>query len=210
MGNLLQGELKAFLPGRMLKARDLNRIMQADWMTQGVWPTMGAAGGRFPGGNVMVPLQSPTPAAATTIFPAWYPFFTQDSSGNYYANFYPGTVGGILPSNMLSALGLTQSVTNYIYLEMSASSGNLTAATIAASTSYPSLASATSGTPPTSFNIPIAIALLGNSPPTIDNVVGFGNIWAQPYEAILDTINTGALLTAPFTPWFNWTWGAAA
>lgn len=160
-------------------------------------------------GGLTISLPRQKPATGGVSAPApWLPFLTQDVSGNYQANFFQGTAGGILPSG-LTGIALTQSAINYLYLAMTASAGVVTGATITASVSYPALAPATSATPPATFNIPVAIFDLTPTKPVATNIVGFGNIWAQPYVTILDTINTGALLTAPFTPWFNWEWGAS-
>ncbi len=146
--------------------------------------------------------------AATTAPAPWVPFITV-VAGVSKANFYPGTIAGLIPSNMFTPLSLTASVVNYVYAQVTATAGVVTGATLAVSTTYPTApAPATSGTPPTTFNIPIAIFDLSQTPSVASNIVGFGNIWAQPFVTILDTINTGALLTAPFTPWFSWQWGA--
>jgi hypothetical protein len=150
-------------------------------------------------------ISSNQPQTFAAAFPPWFPFFTTDGSGNLQGNFFPGTIGGVLPGNISTPLTLNQAVTNYIWAACTASNGAVTAVTLTVGTSWPTLASPTSGSPPTSFNIPIAIVTPSTT--IFDNVVGFGNIWAQPYVALLDTINTGALTTAPFTPWYNWQWG---
>jgi hypothetical protein len=208
MGNPISGQAKIVFPGYRLKAQDINRFGDADNQGAGVFPAPFSYGGRFPGGTVVVPNSAGGSAApaAVTIFPPWYPFLNQDGSGNYQANFYPGTFAGLLPTGILAALALTQSAVNYIYLAVTATSGQITAATLTASTTYPTLASNNSGTPPAAFNVPIAIADLTLTKPAIANLVGFGNIWCQPFVAFFDTISTGALNTAPFTPWYNWEW----
>lgn len=208
MGNPVNGQEQNLYPGQPVRASLFNRLYDSGQENQGVFPGPFDYGGRFPGGTVRIPNSSGSSAASKTTPAPWTPFFTQDGSGNYYANFYPGTVGGIVPSNMFSAITLTQGDVNYLYLEVTASAGTVTAATIAASTTYPTLASPVSGSAPTSFNVPIGIFDLTQSPPKCYNVVGFGNIWCQPYVTVFDTINTGAPLKAPFTPWFNWEWGA--
>ena len=168
--------------------------------------TGGLYGFRHPGG--MIFLNNGQAASAVTLYPPWWPFSTQDGSGNYQANFYAGSIGGVLPSNMFSPVALTQSMVNYVYAQMTASAGAITGATIAASTTYPTPSSPNSGSAPTSFNIPLGIFDLTGTLPALHNLVGFGNIWCQPYVTVFDTINTGVPLTAPFTPWFNWEWGA--
>ena len=114
----------------------------------------------------------------------------------------------MLANGWNSPLALTSGQVNYVYLMMTASGANITGAMLAASTTYPTIAAANSGSPPASFNIPICIVDLTQASPVPYNLVGYGNIWAQPYAALFDTINTGSLLTAPFTPWYNWEWGA--
>jgi hypothetical protein len=147
-------------------------------------------------------------SGSTAVNPPWFPFTTQDVHGNYQANFYAGTVGGIVPSNMFSPVSLTQGVTNYLYLACTASGGIITGATITASTSAPTIAASTSGAPPTSFNVPIGIFNLSGAAPVLNNVVGFGNIWVQPYVSLLTTAATPTVLTSPFTVTYNWAWGA--
>lgn len=148
------------------------------------------------------------PSAVFAAVPPWFPFLTQDGSGNWQGNFLPGTIGGILPSNYNSALTLAQGQVNYVYAAMTASGGVITGATLTVSTSYPTLASATSGAPPTSFNIPIAVIDLTGSTPNPSNIVGYGNIWAQPYVTSYATAASPTPLSAPFTPSYNWQWGA--
>lgn len=113
-----------------------------------------------------------------------------------------------MPSNAWGPFTLTQSAVNYIWLACTATAGLITGATVTVGSSAPSLAANTSASPPTSFNILLAIVDLTGSNTNFNNVVGYGNIWTQPYVAFFDTINTGAILTAPFTPWYNWEWGA--
>ena len=208
--NPLSGQTQPFTRGDPAPgARDFNRLGDALFGLTGVFPSPFGYGGRFPGGDLFVPLQQKGGGGGTavTLYPPWWPYLA-GTSGSQTANFYPGTIGGILPSNMMSPLSLDQTHTNYVYAEMTATSGNLTGATLAASTTFPTIANATSGSPPTAFNIPIAIFAPASS--LAESLVGFGNIWVQPFVVLFDTINTGALLTAPFTPWYNWEWGASA
>lgn len=206
--NPISGQAGPIRPGGLIYARDLNRVGDSLWQNLMV-AGANAAGGRFAGGSFIYPIAPPGGggAPAVSIKPPWYPFLTQDMSGNYEANFFPGTIAGLLATGWNAPLALTQSAVNYIYLACTATGPNITGATLTASTSYPALAGANSGSAPASFNIPLAIADLTGTA-SIVNVAGFGNIWAQPYAALFDTINTGALLTAPFTVWYNWEWGA--
>lgn len=206
MGFPVSGQMKVFERGDHLRAATVNRMGDNAAENLGIFPGAFDYGGRFPGGTVRIP--SPQLSATkTTVYPPWWPYYTQ-GSGNFYANFYPGTVGGLVPSNMFTPLLLTASSKNYVYAQVTATGGVVTGCTLAVSTTYPTLASATSGNAPTSFNVPIAIFDLSGSTPAAFNLVGFGNIWCEPYVTVFDTINTGAPLTAPFTPWFNWQWGA--
>ena len=206
--NPLSGQSRDLRPGGLIYARDLNRVGDALYQHSLVMAA-GAAGARGPGGTFTYPLSSAGGggAPAATIQPPWYPFLTQDIHGNEQANFQPGTVAGLMATGWNTPLALTQSAVNYIYLAMTASGPNITGATLTAATAYPAIAAAVSGAAPSAFVIPVAIADLTGTP-TIKNVVGFGNIWAQPYAALFDTINTAAPLTPPFTVWYNWEWGA--
>lgn len=211
MGNPISGQAKApnfgqYARGVSLAGIRINRNDDADTLNTGALLTTGLYGGRYPGGTVLISTPPPGATPAASILPPWWPFIT--GSSTFEANFYPGTVAGILATG-LTGIALSAGDLNYIWLAMTATAGVVTGATVTAGTTYPGLAAATSGTPPTSFNIPIAIFDLTGSKPVCYNIVGFGNIWAQPYVSILDTINTAALLTPAFTPWFNWEWGAS-
>ncbi len=211
MGSPISGQAKSPNLGQYsraiaLSALRVNRDGDADTQALGVLMTGGLYGGKFPGGMVFLN-NGGGGSGAATIFPPWFPFSTQDGSGNYEANFYPGTIGGVLPTNAFTPVALTQSVLNYLYAAMTASAGVVTAATITASTSYPALASANSGSPPTSFNIPLGTFDLTGTP-ILYNLVGFGNIWAQPYVTSYATAGSPTVLSAPFTVSYNWEWGA--
>lgn len=159
------------------------------------------------GTSIAFPRQKPGTGGGVSVMPPWFPT-TTGTSGSYTASFAPGTVGGIVPSNMFSAIALTQNQKNYLYLSVTAAAGVITGSTITASTTYPTLAASNTGSPPSSFIIPVAIFDLTATKPAAYNIVGFGNIWVQPFISLWDTINTGALLTAPFTGHYNWEWGA--
>lgn len=211
MGATLAGERKSFQAGRPIFAIDLNRLADGDWQNQSANPAPFTYGGRFPGGSLVIPIPSP-PAAGTpsvSVKPPWFPFYTNDPiTGDFQGNFIPGTIGGLLASNLFTALTLDQTQANYVWAAMTATAGVVTGATLTVNTTYPTLAASTSGSAPTAFNVPIGIFDPSQSPATFFNIVGFGNIWCQPYVTELDTIGTGALLTAPFTPSYNWEWGA--
>src|SRR5208282_4303094 len=116
MGNPISGQSKDWAAGERIRALGLNRIGDSNAQNVGVFPGAFDYGGRFPGGTIRVPNSSAPPAAATTILPPWFPFSTQDISGNFLANFYAGTIGGIIPANMFTPVALTQKMVNYLYL----------------------------------------------------------------------------------------------
>ena len=210
MGNPISGQSKDWAAGERLRVLALNRIGDSNAQNVGVFPGAFDYGGRFPGGTVRIPnAAGGSAAAAKTIFPPWYPVLSQDpGTGDYEIIFFPGTIAGVLPTNISSVFTLTASSVNYIWATCTASAGVVTSVTLNQGTSYPTLAASTTGSPPTSFNIPLVICDLTQSPPLAFNLPGFGNIWAQPYVTLYDTVNTGALLTAPFTTHYNWEWGA--
>lgn len=208
MGNPLTGspDFRRLAP---IKARELNRILNSLWQGQNQFPGPFNYGGRFPGGTVIVPIPSSGGGGSVSaIYPPWYPYTTKDNSGNYQANFYVGTLGGIVATSAFVPLALTQNAVNYVYGQVSASGGIVTAVTLASSTTYPTLAASTNGAPPTSFNVPLAIFDLTGATPKVYNIVGYGNIWVQPVVTLQTTTNTGGLLSSPQTQTYNWQWGA--
>ena len=210
MGNPISGQSKDWAAGERLRALALNRIGDSAAQNVGIFPGAFDYGGRFPGGTIRVPNSTGGSAAAAATNPPWAAYLTQDMSGDYQGNFYPGTIGGIVPSNIFSPLTLTQAQVNYAFVNCMAAAGLLTSASLSASTTYPTLAGSNPSTPPTSFIVPVGIFDLTASPAKPWNIVGFGNIWVQPFVTLLSTAPTGALLTAPFIPSYNWEWGGAA
>src|SRR5580704_4138170 len=84
--------------------------------------------------TISLPRQRPsTGGSGTTVNPPWLPFTSQDDDGNYQANFYPGTLGGIVASNIFTPLSLIQSAINYVSASISASGGVVTAVSLTAS-----------------------------------------------------------------------------
>lgn len=66
--------------------------------------------------------------------------------------FNPGTINGMLPSNMFSTFTVGASGTYYAYIEATASSGAVTAASIYVGTTAPSAIAVQKNTPPNSFD----------------------------------------------------------
>lgn len=116
--------------------------------------------------------------------------------------FRAGTINAMLPSNYLTGVTVPQSGTRYIVLDVTVSSGVVTAAALAADSSAPPAITPMAGEPPTSFKILIGLC--------IDAVlfqIWLGNIQALPVPAFSLQKVTPVAGQVPYDVYYTWELG---
>jgi hypothetical protein len=122
--------------------------------------------------------------------------------GTSDATMYYGTVNGLLPSNISSAINVANDATRYVCINVTTSSGQVSAVTWSLETSAPAVAPVDQSTPPTSFSIAVAIIVDA----TVYRIwANQSNMWVRPIECFrtdkTGTINPGE---SPYDFWFSW------
>lgn len=134
-----------------------------------------------------------TPAAYECI--PWKPYGMDGSN----VRFRPGTIGGILPSDMFADQAYTGSGTEYIYLDCSVTANAVSSATITIASSAPTLGIApVSGSFPTSFNW-----LLGIIQDGVFAMLHNENLAADPVERYQTAKASPTALAEPFDRWYS-------
>lgn len=125
----------------------------------------------------------------------WKPYGADGSN----VKFRPGTIGGILPSDMLSDQAYTASGTEYIYLVCSVTGNAVSSATITIASSAPTLGIApVSGSFPASFNW-----LLGIIQDGVFAMLHNENLAADPVERYQTAKASPTALAEPFDRWYS-------
>lgn len=116
------------------------------------------------------------------------------------ATFRAGTINGYLPTNYLSGVTVPASGTRYLVLNLTASNGQITAATFSVDVAQPGAIVPTVGLPPTSFKLLIGLSI--DAVPV--KIWGNGNILATPTESFRAdrvSITAGQL---PYDIYYTW------
>jgi len=129
-----------------------------------------------------------------------YPFDITINTGAGTCTFIYGTINGVAPTNISSALAISTSGTAYVYLQCSATNGVFTSSTIATSLTAPSPISNNIGYPPNSFVVPIHVVVNG-VPFRIINKTSLQAISKEVFR-IQKTITTPDML--PYDSYYTW------
>lgn len=114
--------------------------------------------------------------------------------------FRAGTINSLLPSNYLTGVTVPQAGTRYIVLDVTVTSGAITAAAFAADTTAPDAIAPFAGEPPTSFKVLIGVCINAK----LFRVWGCGNIQAVPVEAFRLQKATPVAGQVPYDVYYTW------
>jgi hypothetical protein len=132
-----------------------------------------------------------------------YPFditITETAGPIYTATFRAGTINGLLPSNYLTGVVVSNPGTKYLVLNCTASNGQITAASFAAEASAPAAITPFAGQPPTSFAILIGITIDAEA----TKVWGNGNIQASGTESFRLQKVSPVAGQVPYDIYYTW------
>lgn len=131
----------------------------------------------------------------TQVFP-----FDVISAGTAGYAVQPGTINGLLPSNYTITQMLGPTNTYYLTLSVTASSGQITGATLSFAASAPAAVPVNMGQPPTSFDYLLGVV--------IDQVwfrtIGPGSLSAGGNEVFRTDKSSPAPGTLPYDIWYTW------
>lgn len=122
----------------------------------------------------------------------------------------PGTLNGVLPSNMFSAGVLFSTAMpatgfKWVYLAASASDNEITAVSLATSTGTPEPPGVGEGTAPASFKLPLWLLAPGAG----YKLVGCGALFARPYVVITSDRSPAVCGGDPLVRHWSWRWDAS-
>lgn len=137
-----------------------------------------------------------------------YPFdveFTAGSDGSHKtATTRPGTINGIIPSNILTTADLSVSSAYYLVLNATVADGEITACTISFDSSPPSSMPVTLGEPPTSFSYVLGMIIGDGSLCVWFRTIGSGSLTSTGSEVYRVPKAFPSPGTIPYD--IYWTW----
>jgi hypothetical protein len=126
------------------------------------------------------------------------------------ATFQPGTINGILPSNYASSFTLAASTTYFVTLDVTASAGQITSATLSFASSAPAAIPVNASSPPNSFSFMLGLLVtdaLGGG--EWFRTIGDGSLTAAGSLVYQVNAVSPAPGTLPFTNYYTWLMGLA-
>ncbi len=138
---------------------------------------------------------------------AIYPFDVI-SAGTSNFTVQPGTINGILPSNYSNVFTLSLGTTYYVDLNVTASSGQVTAATLSFDASAPAAIPVNASAPPNSFSFMLGLLITDNvGGATWYRVIGPGSLTAAGSLVYQVNASSPSPGTLPFTNYYTWLMG---
>lgn len=111
-----------------------------------------------------------------------------------------GTINSLLPSNYLSGVTVPETGTRYLVLDVTVTSGAITAAALAADSSVPPAIAPSAGTPPIAFKVLLGVIIDARAV----KVWGQGNIQALPVEAFRLQKSVPVAGQVPYDVYYTW------
>jgi hypothetical protein len=120
--------------------------------------------------------------------------------GTSDASIRPGTINGLVPTDILDVTNLDDTLSYYLVLSVVAADGQIASASIAFTTTPPSPIPATLGAPPLAFDYTIGMVVLG----TWIRTIGNGSLFASVSQAFQVDKTAPAPGTLPYEIWMTW------
>ena len=116
------------------------------------------------------------------------------------ATFRAGTINGFLPSNYSTGVTVLSSGTRYLVLNLTASNGQITAASFSADASQPAALTPYLGQPPISFKVLIGLSIDA----VAFKIWGNGNIQADGIESFKLQKGSPVAGQLPYDIYYSW------
>jgi len=141
-------------------------------------------------------------APTTGIKRPWDIFFGADDLGNAVLKVYPGTINGILPSNILDDFKISKGQTNYIIAYIKGGPrGNVTDVVLKSTTKLPKAEEPKESAPPSTFEFLIGMA---KDQTTYSIYGGTSSINLNVKEVFRQQIKVSTFFEVPFKSYYNW------
>jgi hypothetical protein len=132
----------------------------------------------------------------------WDIFFGADDRGNAVLKVYPGTINGILPSNILDDFKISNGQTNYIIAYIKGGPrGNVTDVVLKSTTKLPKAEAPTESAPPSTFGFLVGMA---KDQTTYSIYSGTSSINLNVKEVFRQQIKVSTFFEVPFKSYYNW------
>lgn len=123
-----------------------------------------------------------------------------DGSDTYFATLRPGTINNLLVNNYLDGVSVPASGTVYLVVNVTASSGEITSATLSAEMTQPSAITPYAGQPPIAFGLLIGVV----TDAVATKVWSDGNVSAVPQEAFRLQKASPVAGQLPYDCYYTW------
>jgi hypothetical protein len=140
------------------------------------------------GGGPTAPAKSP-----------WDQIVTSQISGTITFRFQPGSVGGVMPSNIFTDFTAQASGTKWFWVEATTTAGSVSSCTINSGTTQPAMATAAADSPPSSFKVLVSVSVEG----VYFNLLK-KSISAVPVESYRTSRTGAGPFELPYTSYWNW------
>ena len=132
----------------------------------------------------------------------WQIFFGVDDLGREVLKVYPGTINGVLPSNILDGFNIAKGQTNYIVADIKGGpKGNITEVILNSTTKPPEVQEPKESVPPTNFEFLIGMS----KDKSIYNIyAGTSSINLEAKEVFRQQIKVSTFFEVPFKSYYNW------
>jgi hypothetical protein len=140
------------------------------------------------GGGPSAPVKSP-----------WDQIVSSQTSTTITFRFQPGSVGGVMPSNIFTDFTATLTDTKWFWVDATTTAGSVSSCTISSGSTQPAPGTAAADAPPSSFKVLIGVSVNG----TYFNVLK-KNISAVPVESYRTSRTGAGPFELPYTSYWNW------
>ena len=142
-------------------------------------------------------IKEPTSAARRS----WEVYFSSDNNGNPALQVYPGTIAGVLPSNILDPFTYSKNKTNYVIAEIKGNKNGVASCTLSVNSRPPAPTKAEENAPPSTFELVVGLA---KDDSVFSIFSGVGSIPLRVQEVFRQQIKVSDFFEVPFKSFYNW------
>jgi hypothetical protein len=173
------------------------RVIEDNFREVTLQPGVGYTLKNGPGGSSLVVSGGGGPTAP--VKSPWDQSVSSQTTTTITFKFQPGSVGGVMPSNIFTDFTAPVSGTTWFWVEATTTAGSVSSCTISSGSTQPAPGTAAADAPPSSFKVLIGVSVNG----TYFNVLK-KNISAVPVESYRTSRTGAGPFELPYTSYWNW------